>query len=125
MVYEKDSVVVKKLYEFSRKGPRHARLTLTCVTPFEWEGVYFFLEGEPKANINRVVGQTLFSDADGRLFEPGPLLVFCLGNEIVHAVVVLPPVNLSGTNAKQYLADSAVVEAYSKDPAPYALQFVE
>jgi hypothetical protein len=125
MVYEKDSVVVTKLHEFSKKGPRHTRLALTDVTPFEWDALYFFLEGEPKANINRVVGQTLFADDDGRLFEPGPLLVFCKGNEIAHAIVVLPPVHLSGTNAHQYTADSAVAEAYSKDPGPYALKFVE
>jgi hypothetical protein len=125
MVYEKDSVVVTKLHEFSKKGPRRARLALPDVTPFEWDAVYFFLEGTPKADINRVVGQTLFADADGRLFEPGPLLVFCLGKKIVHAIVVLPPVHLSGKHSHQYPADSAVVEAYSKDPGPYALKFVE
>jgi hypothetical protein len=125
MVYEKDSVVVTKLHEFSKKGPRHARLALTEVTPFEWDAVYLFLEGSPKAEINRVVGHPIFTDPDGRLLEPGPLLVFCLGKQTVHAVVVLPPAHLSGKHAHQYRADSAVVEAYSKDPGPYALKFVE
>lgn len=125
MAYVTESPVLNQLSVLTLKGPRGATFPLSDTTSFDWDAVCFFLEGVKKEDVNEVVGRELFPSADGRMFEPGPLLVFTNGGTVVHSVVVIPPVYLSGSNMRKYSRQEAVLEAYTKDPGPYGFRFVE
>lgn len=125
MPYDTDSAIMVKLEAFAKSGPHDATLPLAEATPFDWDDVFFFLEGTKKAEINRVVGLRVFKDEDSRIYEPGPLLVFTAGNKIVHAAIVMPPVHMAEPDRYRYSRQEAVLRATTRDPGPYMLQFVK
>jgi hypothetical protein len=121
--YREESEVSQKLFEFSRKGPKGASIQLKEITSFSWDTVYFFLEGTKKKEINHTIGKKYFAKQEEYYSEPGPLMIFTLNNEVVHAIAFAPPLYFSGNGNKQgFSMDSAKITAYSKDPGPYMLE---
>jgi hypothetical protein len=125
LVIQTNSPVARKLYEFAERGPRGTYLRLEQTTSFTWDAVFFFLEGTPKADINKVANQPIFPNPQGRLTNPGPLLVFTVNGKPIHADVILPPVFLSGVDRHRYSKDDAVLVVHGKPPGPYSLRFAE
>ncbi|MGI9452215.1 MAG: hypothetical protein ACR2QH_16485 [Geminicoccaceae bacterium] len=123
MPYTYESPVTEKLAEFADRGPRDEEMRLDAATSFDWDIVFYFLDGTPKKDINETVGLTLFANESGRYYEHGPLLVFRRGDEIVHAVAIMPPLFISGTYRGSYRPDEAILIAHTKDPGPYSLRF--
>lgn len=123
--YETSSAVSERLLTFRQQGPQGAVQPLSNFTDFDWDTVYFFLEGTKKKVINRKTSSRFFKKDDDLYIQPGALLIFKSKNEVVHALAAVPPIAISGSNGKAYKYEEAMLYAHTKNPGPYRLRFTD
>lgn len=122
---DKDSPVVANLSALRLKGPSGASMLLAQAAPFEWDTVFLFFGATRKAQINEIVGQKIFGSGKGYFADSDTkLLVFKVGDRVVHAAVTYPPVYLGGDYDLPHSREEAVIQATTKDPGPYGLRLV-
>lgn len=119
--YVKASPTHDALEAFAQAGPQGAKAPLSTMTPFEWDAVHAFPTGSKWSGIHEQTGLDASSRRDERYGEPGPLLVFLSGDEIVKVLAVNPPLQLGVDGIDRFGVDEAQVLALSKPPAPHAL----
>ncbi|MGH8884616.1 MAG: hypothetical protein ACRDYX_05480 [Egibacteraceae bacterium] len=121
--YKYDTPVTRSLGEFHRTGPRAAERRMDEFTNFDWDTVHLFGEGNSYRFIDDTIGTTVFG-RDGRYSDnSGVLLIFTHQGQVVHAVAFAGGYITGG--AHTYPREDAVLRAYSMDPGPYQLEFVD
>lgn len=121
--YEYDTPVTRSLDEFHLTGPQGAQRRMDEFTDFNWDTVYLFGEGDSYRSIDDTIGTTVFG-RDGRYFDNnGVLLFFTHQGHVVHAAAFAGGYITGG--AHSYPREDAVLRAYSMNPGPYQLEFVD
>jgi len=129
---QSESPFITALAELSKNGPRKTEVSLSTLTNFKWDQVFYFRHYFSKKEVNEIIGARLFGNGflksffyNDTYFQPGPLLVFMNDGSIVHAVSIFPPVYLLGSNNTNFSYSSARITSITPNPGPYKFGFVE
>lgn len=117
MVIERDTPLVKRLFELSEKG---ASAKLADLTDTEWDTVHVFFEGSSAEDIERSVGTKVIKG--DFWYEAGNLMVFVNDGAVVSAVAFVP--DILATNGKSSWGTSTWLEPRG-DRKPAVLGLVE
>jgi len=107
--YQLSSAITDRLLRFAEGAAVGDEFDLDTIDEVSWDELTLFGDGTDQAEINRIVGQPLFSDPDGRIWTPTALVVFRSDGEITHAVMLPPPLNVLGVAGHWYGRGSSVI----------------
>lgn len=118
------STTTDALRRLSLEGRQGDRVSLRSLTTMDWDRVLCFAQGTRRSDVNAAAGVDVAGSDQGRLPQPGPLLVFMREAEVTEAVNVLPPISLD-CRSTELTAESATVRVRTKPPAPHGLTLEE
>lgn len=115
-----ESPTTDALQAFASRAQQGDRVPLRDLVPGDWDRVHYFPEGTARRAVLDAVGADVTGGAQGRLPQPGPLLVFMRGSVPIEAVYALPPLSLT-SDGSVFAPESAMIRARTRGPAPHGL----